>query len=91
MSWLDKLQSDIREGNLCKINAVGNQLKEIKARFRIKRVKNSTEESERWMYYEKTYGYHEDAITGRIWQVDYGTGEINELDRSDFLKQEEKK
>jgi hypothetical protein len=79
MSWLDELQSDIKKRNLVKLNAIENQLDEIKKKFKIKPCKNRTEESERWMYYEKTYGYHEDVISGKKWQVDYDTGEIVEL------------
>jgi len=76
-NWLEKYNHRKEKALLPKFTAIGDQLNYIRKKFKIKKLE--TCDSERWAYYEKTYGYHEDSVTGMVFRVDYDTGDIERI------------
>ena len=80
-NWLDKYKRRKRKAGSSEFDALVEQLDYIKKKYKIKKLDFC--DSERWIYYEKRYGYHEDSVTGRIFRVDWHTGEIEEQPKDD--------
>jgi hypothetical protein len=82
INWIDEHNSNYPSKVEIKLSFIQEFKKKIYKKYKLKEEGNETERSERWCYYQKTFGYLQDGFSGKVYKVDLDTGKIN-LDNTD--------
>ena len=75
-NWIEKFEKEYPSGFEKKLSFIGEFKKKVMKKYKLKDEGNETEKSERWAYYEKTFGYLNDCFTGEIYRLDMDNGSI---------------
>ena len=78
MNWIKKFEKEYKSGLEKKLDFIGEFKKRVMKIFKLKDEGNETEKSERWGYYQKTFGYLNDGFSGKTYRVDLDNGQIIE-------------